>query len=81
LITVAAFIAAETELKSSVGRKVIEIGSELDERHERLLGKITEQMKCAICRWQRLAQAMTNVESDMGNGKWEMKLAVLFGIY
>src|SRR5262249_21337141 len=37
LITVAAFVAAETELKPSVGRKVVEIGGKLDERHEKLL--------------------------------------------
>jgi len=37
LITVAAFVAAETELKPTVGRKVVEIGGELDERHEKLL--------------------------------------------
>jgi hypothetical protein len=69
LITVAAFVAAETELKPSIGRKVIEIGCELDERHERLLGKIIEQMKFTVYRWQRSAQVMTNDESDMGNGK------------
>src|SRR6185436_11212326 len=33
LITIAAFVAAETKLKPSVGRKVIEIGCKLNERH------------------------------------------------
>src|SRR5262245_53523639 len=50
LVTVAAFVAAEAELKPSIGRKVIEIGCKLDERHVKSsFGKITEQMKFTIC--------------------------------
>jgi hypothetical protein len=30
---------------------------------------------------ERLAQAMTNDKSDIGNGKLEIMLAVYFGIY
>jgi hypothetical protein len=53
LITVAAFVASETELKPSVGRKVIEIGCELDERHVKSsFGKNTERLKFTICHWK-----------------------------